>query len=154
MALDQIFSCPKTLARLQNGPLGELLEGFCLWLMDCGFGRWTIRSHLSHLSNFNAYLGTLADLPQEFVTARDVEGFFRAYPLQCHNRGPLELHLHYVRCTINRFIEYLREKELFEQSLPSPIYQPLLDAYQNWMQTEWCLADGTLELRGHSLSGF
>jgi hypothetical protein len=33
MALEQIFSCPKTLARLQNGPLGGLLEGFCLWLM-------------------------------------------------------------------------------------------------------------------------
>ncbi len=47
MALEQIFSCPKTLARLQKGPLGELLEGFCLWLMDCGFGRWTIRSHSS-----------------------------------------------------------------------------------------------------------
>ena len=45
MALEQIFSCPKTLARLQNGPLGGLLEGFCLWLMNCGFSRWTIRVH-------------------------------------------------------------------------------------------------------------
>jgi len=77
MALEQIFSCPKTLARLQNGPLGGLLEGFCLWLMNCGFSRWTIRAHLSCVSHFDRYLGTVVrisahrDHPFRFiVTAR------------------------------------------------------------------------------------
>ena len=154
MALEQIFSCPKTLARLQNGPLCGLLEGFCLWLMDYGFSRWTIRSHLSYVSHFNAYLGTVEDTPRETVTAQDVESFFRAYPLQCRNRGALEKHLQYVRWAIDRFIDYLREKGVFEPSVPSPLYQPLLDAYRIWMQEERHVAAGTLALRCHSLSGF
>jgi site-specific recombinase XerD len=154
MALEQIFSCPRTLARLQNGPLGGLLEGFCLWLMNCDFSRWTIRAHLSCVSHFNAYLGTFTDTPREVVTAQDIEGFFRAYPLQCRNRGPLEQHLHYVHGAINRFVDYLREKGLYEQSLPSPLYQPLLDAYRTWMQEQRHVAAGTLAIRCHSLSGF
>ena len=139
MALEQIFSCPKTLARLQNGPLARLLEGFCRWLMDYGFSRWTIRSHVSYVSHFNAYLGTLEDTPRKTVTTQDVEGFFRAYPLQCRNRGPLEQHLRYVRWAIDRFIEYLREKGVFEPSVSSPFYQPLLE--NQWGQTR--LIDST-----------
>lgn len=154
MALEQIFSCRKTLARLQNGPLCGLLEGFCLWLMDYGFSRWTIRSHLSYVSHFNAYLGTVENTPRESVTTQDVEGFFRAYPLQCRNRGALEKHLQYVRWAIDRFVDYLREKGVFEQSVPSPLYQPLLDAYRTWMQEERHVAAGTLALRCRSLSGF
>jgi integrase/recombinase XerD len=154
MALEQIFSCPKTLARLRSEPLGDLLEGFCLWLMDGGFSRWTIRAHLSRLSHFNAYLGGLANTPREVVTAKDVEGFFRAYPLQCRNRGPLEQHLRYLRWSIDRFIEYLRERGLFEQPVSSPLYQPLLDAYRIWMQEQRHVCAGTLEIRCRSLSGF
>ncbi len=105
MALEQIFSCPKTLAKLRSQPLGGLMEDFCLWLMDCGFSHWTIRAHLSRLSHFNAYLDTLTDTPREILTSQDIEGFFRAYPLQCRNRGPLEKHLRYVRWAINRFID-------------------------------------------------
>jgi len=154
MALEQIFSCPKTLARLQNGPLGGLLEGFCLWLMNCGFSRWTIRAHLSCVSHFDRYLGTVEDTPRESVTAQDVEGFFRAYPLQCRNRGPLAKHLRYIHGAIHRFIDYLRQKGVFEQSAPSPLYLPLLDAYRTWMQQERHVGAGTLALRCHSLSGF
>ncbi len=144
MALEQIFSCRKTLARLQNGPLCDLLEGFCLWLMNCGFSRWTIRAHLSCVSHFNAYLGRLADTPREVVTAQDVEGFFRAYPLRCRNRGALEKHLRYVHGAIDRFIDYLREKGVFEPAVSSPLYQPLLDAYRTWMQQQRHVTAGTL----------
>jgi site-specific recombinase XerD len=154
MALEQIFSCPKTLAKLRSQPLGDLLEDFCLWLMDRGFSHWTIRTHLSHLSHLNSYLGTLTDAHLEILTSRDIEGFFSAYPLQCRNRGPLEKHLHYVRCAINRFIDYLRQKGLFEQSLSSPLYQPLLNAYRSWMQAQRHVSAGTLAVRCHSLSGF
>ena len=154
MALEQIFSCPRTLARLQNGPLGGLLERFCLWLMDCGFSRGTIRAHLSYVSHFNAYLGTVADTPRKVVTAQDVEGFFRAYPQRCRNRASLEQHLRHVRRAIHRFVDYLRKQGVFEQSLPSPIYQPLLDAYRTWMQEQRHVAASTLAVRCHSLSGF
>ena len=154
MALEQFFSCPSTLARLQNGPLSGLLEGFCQWLVRNGFSRWTIRSHFSHLSHLNAYLGPASARPLTVVTAKDIEGFFRAYPLQCRNRGPLEQHLRYVRWSVDRFIDYLREKGVYEQLLPSPLYQPLLDAYRTWMQEQRHVAAGTLANRCHYLSGF
>jgi site-specific recombinase XerD len=154
MALEQFFSCPSTLARLQNGPLSGLLERFCQWLIQNGFSRWTIRAHFSRLSHLNAYLGPASARPLTVVTAKDIEGFFRAYPLQCRNRGPLEQHLRYVRWAVDRFIDYLREKGVFEPSVPSPLYQPLLDAYRTWMQEERHVAAGTLAVRCHSLSGF
>ena len=46
MALEQVFSCPRTLARLRANPLGRLLEEFCRWLLDDGFTRGCIRKHL------------------------------------------------------------------------------------------------------------
>ena len=45
MALEQVFSCPRTLAKLRANPLGRILEGFCLWLLDGGFTRGCIRQH-------------------------------------------------------------------------------------------------------------
>lgn len=154
MALEQIFHCPKTLAKLRSQPLGSLLEDFCLWLMNGGFSHWTIRAHLSHLSHFNTYLGTLTDTPRNIITSQEVEGFFSTYPRQCHNRGPLGKHLRCLRWSINRFIEYLRPKGLFEPALSSPPYQPLLDEYLHWMQTQRHVSAGTLRLRKHSLNGF
>ena len=154
MALEKIFSCPETLATLRSQPLGDLLEDFCLWLIDRGFSHWTIRAHLSRLSHLNSYLSTLTDVPVEILTSRDIEGFFSAYALQCRNRGPLEQHLHYVRWAVNRFVEYLRQKGLFEQSFSSPLYQPLLNAYRSWMQKQCHVSAGTLAVRCHSLSGF
>jgi hypothetical protein len=29
MALEQVFKCPRTLNKLREGPLGELMDGFC-----------------------------------------------------------------------------------------------------------------------------
>ncbi len=154
MALEQIFSCPRTLARLQNGPLGQLLEGFCRWLIHNGFSRWTIRTHLSHLSHLNTYLGPSTAEPLSVVTAKDIEGFFQAYAHRCRHRGPLDKHLDYVRWSVDRFIGYLREQGLFEPSLSLPLYQPLLDAYRTWMQEQRNASAGTLAVYCHSLNGF
>jgi len=154
MALEQIFSCPRTLARLQAGPLSGLIEGFCNWLVDNGFRRGTIRKHLSNVSHFNAYLGTLADTPRKVVNAEDVAAFFRAYPHQCRNRGPLEQHLRCVRWSIDRFIEYLRAQGVYESPVRAPIYQPLLDAYRDWLVDQRHLCSATVANRCRSLRGF
>ena len=37
MALELVFERPRTLKKLRSGPLGELLEGFCDWLLEHGF---------------------------------------------------------------------------------------------------------------------
>jgi len=92
MALEQIFSCPRTLARLRSAPLGELLEGFAQWLIDNRFSRSCLRVHLGCLSHFNRYLGGLGQTPRRVVSRQDVDGFWQVYPTRCRHRGPLEGH--------------------------------------------------------------
>ena len=154
MALERVFKCPRTLRRLHSGPIGKLLEGFCDWLLERGFSRWSIRTHLSNLSHLNEYFGGPTDSPRATVTAKDVEGFLKAYPSRCGNRRPLEQGLHRVRYSVHRFTDYLRQKGLFDPLAQSPVYQPFLDAYLQWMRHYQDASEGTLELRSHSITQF
>jgi site-specific recombinase XerD len=88
------------------------------------------------------------------VTAKDIEGFFKAYPSRCRNRGLLEAHLRRVRYSINRFADYLKQKRLFDPLLQTPIYQQLLDDYLQWLRHYQHAADGTIEIRAHSITKF
>jgi hypothetical protein len=36
MALELAFTSPCTVKKLRSGPLGELLDGFCDWLLEHG----------------------------------------------------------------------------------------------------------------------
>jgi len=135
-------------------PLGKLLEGFCNWLLEHGFSRWTIRKHLFNVSHLNEHLGGTRSRVHQGVSLREVEGFFKAYPLRCVNRKPLEKHLRRVRYSVNRFTDYLRQRGLFDSLVKSPIYQPLLDAYLQWMRHYQHASEGTLQLRSHSMTQF
>ena len=109
MALELVFECPRTLRSLRVGPLGNLLEGFCSWLLEHGFSRWTIRTHLSNVSRLNKHLASRRSGFRESLRSRDIAGFFNAYSLLCQRRRGLEGHVRRVRYSINRFIDYLRE---------------------------------------------
>ena len=87
MALEQVFKCPSTLNKLRTGPLAKLVEGFCQWLMVGGFSISCIRKHLSNISHLNAYLGSATVRPRTMFTAKDIEGFFKAYPSQWPEPG-------------------------------------------------------------------
>lgn len=154
MALELVFECPRTLSRLRNGPLGKLLEGFCNWLLEHGFSRWTIRTHLCNVSHLNKHLGGPSNGVRRSVSTRDVEGFIKAYPLRCRNRGSLEGHIRRVGYSVNRFLDYLRESRLLDLSAQQEIYQPLLDAYLKWLRRCQHAADGTLKVRCHSITQF
>ena len=107
MALEQVFECPRTLRRLRSDPLGKLLEGFCNWLLEHGFSRGAIRKHLFSVSHLNEHLGGPRGRPHQGVSLREVEGFFKAYPLQCPNRRALGGRLRRVGYSVNRFLHYL-----------------------------------------------
>ena len=154
MALEQIFECQRTLRRLHSGPLGNLLEGFCNWLLEHGFSRWTIRKHLFNVSHLNEHLGGPGSGFRESLGSRDIAGFFKAYPLLCRRRGGLEGHVRRVRYSVNRFLDYLRDSGLFDPSSGQEIYQPLLDAYLKWMRDYQHASEGTLEIRCHSITQF
>jgi integrase/recombinase XerD len=155
MALEQVFECPVTLKKLRSVPLGTLLDGFCKWLLENRFSRSSIRTHLSALSHLNEHLGSPKAPMRQTVTAGDLAGFFEAYPSRCRHRGPLEEHLRRVRYSVNRFAEYLRQEGRFV-ALPAVemVYQPLLDAYLQWMDRYQHAAPGTLEVRAGSLTQF
>jgi len=154
MALELVFECPRTLNRLSNGPLGKLLEGFCNWLLEHGFSRWTIRNHLFNLSHLNEHLGGLRREVLESITSRDVAGFFKTYSLLCRRQGAPEGHVRRVRYSINRFLGYLRDSGLLDPSSGQEIYQPLMDAYLKWMRDYQHASEGTVGVRCHSILRF
>ena len=154
MALEIIFACPRTLHKLRSGPLGKLLDGFCDWLLERGFARCTVRQHLSNVSHLNGYLGARNGAGWHTLSSQDVNGFLRQFPLRGRTRGPLDPHLSRVQFSVSRFIEYLRSSGLFEPSANTAIYQPLRDAYLQWMRDYQHAAAGTIELRSHSISQF
>lgn len=154
MALECVIKCSKTLRRMRSDPLGKLLEGFCSWLLEHGFSRGTIRKHLFNLSHLNKHLDRSWSGVQQGVSSRDVEAFFKAYPLQCRSQGALGKHVCRVRYSTNRFLHYLRESGLIEPLLRQQIYQPVLDAYLKWLRHYQHACDGTLDVRCHSIAQF
>jgi integrase/recombinase XerD len=157
MALELVFECPRTVEKLRSGPLGGLLDGFCDWLLQHGFARYTVRTHLSNVSHLNEHLGARNGAAWQTLSAQTVGGFLREYPLQARNRGPLEQHLARVRFSVSRFIEYLCFSGLFESVAKTPIYpiyQPLRDAYLQWMREHQHVSAGTIEIRSHSITQF
>jgi len=155
MALKQVFECPRTLSRLHSGPLGYLLEGFCNWLLEHGFSRWTIRKHIFNVSHLNEHLGGLKGGIYESLSSKDIDGFFNAYSLLCRRRGALEGHIRRVRYSINRFLDYLRESGLLGPSSgQQAIYHCLLDDYLNWMCHYQHASEGTVGVRCHSITQF
>lgn len=154
MALELVFSCPRTLKKLRSGPLGRLLEGFCDWLLEHGFTRYSARKHLCNVSHLNKYLGARNEASWHTLSTQDVNAFVRQYRLWARNRGPLDQHLSRVKFSVSRFIEYLRSSDLFEPSANTPIYQPLRDEYLQWMREHQHAAAGTIELRSRSISQF
>ena len=154
MALELFFVCSRTLGKLQSGPLRKFLNGYGGWLLKCGFSHWTIRRHLSNVSHLNDYLDAQKVADQQTLSAEDVNGFLRKYSLKVRSRELSDTHFRHVQQSINRFIQYLRQLQLFDSSTESAIFQPLLDSYLEWMRDYQHAAPGTLALRAHSLNQF
>ncbi len=154
MGLEQALVCRKTLAKLRIGPIGHLLDGFCDWLLVCGFARYTIRTHLSSVSHFNEYLGRRRAGNRQTVCQQDVESFLADYFSLCRHRSSPEAHLRRTHYSINRFVEYLCREGLFDPSPRREFHQSLLDSYLEWMRTYQHIAAGTLGIRARSLTQF
>ena len=154
MALEQVFKCPRTLRRLRSDPLGKLTEGFCCWLLEHGFSRWTIRKHLFNVSQLSEYLSGPSSGVRKSVSSTDVEGFLKAYPLRCQQTGVREKHVRRVIYSVHRFLHYLRDSGLMGPLLRQEIYQPLLDSYLTWMRRYQHASEGTLNVRSHSIAQF
>ncbi len=154
MAIEQVFKSPRTIAKFRGGALGNLMDGFCQWLLNLGFGCSRVRRHLAYVSHLNDFLGDSQTRPCHTLSAQDVTAFFEAYPQVSRHRGPLMRHLNEVHGSVNRFIAYLRSQGLYEAPVQTPVYQPLLDGYLHWLQREQGATAETCALRARSLIKF
>ncbi len=153
MALERVFSPPRRLRRLRNGPFEKLLDGFCKWLFKQGFGRRIISRHLFNISHLIEHLGHEKRNVRLAVSSKDIPRLLKAYSLHRIRPAP-ENHLRRVSHSGNRFLAYLRSLGLLNPLAPQEIYQPLLNAYLLWMHQHQHVADGTLQLRSHSIAQF
>jgi integrase/recombinase XerD len=155
MMQESIFSCSRTLEKFRKEPLWPLQEGFCQWLIDQGYTRYTIRKHLFCIFYLNDYLvnqglGDYSHLTQRHIRTFITENFARA-------KGSKQERNRHLRATfsINRFTKYLKECRLVKDFNPcqtSP--SPLLDGYLQWLKDIQNSAQGTIKLRRACLTRF
>jgi integrase/recombinase XerD len=155
MALEQFFKNAHTFSKLRNGPLGNLLEEFCQWLLTHGYSRrCSIQKLLGNLSHLNVFLAGSYKAQCKRITSADIDGFYKVYSSCCRHRGPLQKHLRYVGFSINRFIAYLQNTGRFDSCRSLPTYQCLRDAYAKWVCERQHSANGTLGLRTRYIEKF
>ena len=154
MAFEQVFNCARTIGKLREGPLGELLEEFCNWLLDHRYSQWSVRKIIGDLSHLNAYLGVVSKSQCTRMTDAHIDEFFKVYSSSCLHRGPLQQHLRRVSFSVHRFVAYLQGTGRFDACCSPPSYQLLRDAYVEWMRQRQNCADGTLDLRSRSIGKF
>lgn len=154
MALESVFMCSRKIGSLRSGSLTEFLDGYCDWLLDSGFKKATVRTHLANVSHLDAYLSRRRERDRKYLSNEDIIGFFKEYSSRVRNKELSEYHVRRIHWSINRFIHYLQHQNLYEPlTRPAP-YKPLLEAYLGWMRDYQHAAPGTLGIRSHCLAQF
>ena len=154
MAMERVFECPETIIKLRSGPLRELLDGFCEWLINQQYNRVLIRRHLRNVGHLNSFLGGANAATRQQLTAHDVASFLRRFPSYYKNLGSGKDPLREVRYAIRRFTKYLEIHGRFDRLVPPPHYQPLLNSYLEWMRQRQHAAEGTVQVRARSIKHF
>lgn len=154
MALEQVFEQQLTLARLRRSPLGHLMDDFCDSLLDQGFSRGTIRTHLGRVFHLNSWLADIGWIWEGFLFKEKIEEFHTVYRKRCKPRGPKEGHLLRNRFSVNCFCRYLEQRGLFKTVDCAPFYEPLLTGYLMWMKECQHAGAGTLEIRRFGVGRF
>ncbi len=155
MIQESIFSCSRTLEKFYKEPLGPLQEGFCRWLIDQGYARYSIRKHLFCIFHLNDYLANQGLSDYSHLTQRHIRTFLtEQFALA---RGGKKEQCRHLRITfsINRFRKYLKECCLvkgFSCCQASPL--PLLDGYLQWLKDIQNSSQGTIKLRRAYLTRF
>ncbi len=154
MSLECVFESSYALEKFRSGPLGNRLDGFCAWLQKAGYSRGSTRLIVSHVSHLNQYLESKNMDNDSMLYDKDIERFFKEYPQQARNRGPLDKHVQRVRWSIHRFVQYLQQQGRFESQPERPVFTSILEDYLQWMHGYRHAAPGTLDVRRHSIRKF
>ena len=134
MLLETEVVSSATKQRLLNGPLSAPIEEFCYWLREQRFSTVTIRAYLLNISFFHEYLNDRYPDGMSRVCPKDVDGFLHVRP----GYG--------VRTAIRRLVSYLEKRGLYDCAISPPIYQPVLDAYTEWLRGYRHAAENTIRI--------
>jgi len=154
MALEQVFEQLLTLSRLRSSPLGHLMDDFCDSLLDQGFSRGTVRTHMGRVYHLNSWLAETGWIWEGFLRREKVDKFHKAYRKRCRPRGQKDGHLQRNRLSINWFCRYLEQRNLLKTVACIPLYEPLLSGYLKWMKEYQHAGEGTLGVRRISIGRF
>lgn len=154
MGLEQLYLCPRAIRKHRSGFLGQFTDGFSDSLLERGFRPNTIRRHLSNISHFNLWLDRHRDITSYVLCTQDTFHFLNFYSAHAQPRGPLDKHIASLTGSLNRLIHYLCSIGHINEQTMSPLYQPLLDDYLQWLETHQSAAAGTIEVRAGSITRF
>ena len=154
MKLEQFVTDAAIRLKLRNGPLANLIDGFCVWLQHNGFSHFTICKHLLNISRFNDYLSKKDKSPLKIITSEQVNDFLESPFLPYRSRRDARCHSQELEYSINRFIKYLESNHCFICMSQPPFYQPLLDDYLSWLHLHLHSSSGTITLRRTSIIRF
>jgi integrase/recombinase XerD len=154
MALEVGLVSAAAMRRLLSGPLLRHVEGFYDWLLKQQFGRRTVEKYLTHVSYLQAHLAGERREEMDSVSSEEIDGFLNAYPSYCPVRWRSKTHVAGVRSSIKRFVSYLRETGRFNEPTAHPLYEPLLNAYQEWLRSYRHLCDLTVAIYSPAVCSF
>jgi site-specific recombinase XerD len=154
MVSEQLFKFSATVGKIKGSTLEKYAEGFCCWLLVHGFSRHTINSHFFQLTRFSRHLDSKKTSARHEISISEIKASFEGYSRQCRKIGSSDTDIRRAGYSINRFLQYFHESGHTDLLQEQDIYQPVLDAYIEWMRHHQHASDGTLGVRSHSIRRF
>jgi len=148
MALELVWKRASLVAKLRDRPLGEILDGFCQWLLDNGYARTTVRIHIQRVCHFDNYIAQVGSVAPEGLSSDHIQAFLTdCLPTYPCPRGGFRERIR-TRFSIHRLTTYLVAAGLIRhRPPPPPPYQALLDEYLIWMRDYCHCSERTLVTR-------
>lgn len=132
--LELYFKYPKVLRRLRGGVLGLEMDRVALHLSELGYAHNSAKIYLSRLAHFSAFAAP--HVKGEAIRPQVIDDYLRSRPTPASRMAALTMIGHARRAVPERFSIPRR---------PTPAYQPLLDAYLEYLREVQGLAPKTCE---------
>ncbi len=139
MSTSAFFVLPKTLRRLQEGPLGTHVDGFASRLLEQGFSPGRARDKIRLIADFNGWL------QRQRLGVNDID----PQTLNRYLKNP-KSHIHPgrgARSALHELLNVLREKEIGSRERSSEVVDPCKRAeqdFERYLSQERGLSDATL----------
>ena len=133
--LEEVYASPDVIARLRNGPLGEVVDGLAEFLGNRGHAHRTIQDYLRGVGHFGFWLET-ERIPVTKVNEKTVDLFMSDHLPNCRCMVPSGRPAHQIRAGVSHLLAELRRRGLI-QPPPAPCLSDadrLVEAYRHYLQ--------------------